>query len=104
MLDETRIEELCKENNYTCRCFYDTALVTTGIDTWKLKAMQTSRGDDLIIVSHQNKKANKNGKMKFHRQRVSLDVDWIFDNIIIPHGRGNRAFQKAFKIKELLKI
>ena len=102
MLDEIRIKELCEENGYGCRCFHGTTLITTGIDAWKLEVMETSKGEELIRVKHINKNRNKKGKFAFHRQRISYDVDWIFENIIIPHGRGGRVFQKAFRVKELL--
>ena len=57
---------------------------------------------DKIRVEHMNLSGNRSGKMQFHSQRYAYDLDYIFDNIIIPHERGKRVYQKAFRIKKLL--
>lgn len=99
MLNEMEIKRNCEENGYGYKHFYDTAIITTSVDTWRITQMEHGR----ILVEHANKRNNRKGKMQFHPQRYVQDIDWAFSNIIVPHQNYNRTFQKAFRIKELLK-
>ena len=99
MLNEMEIKRNCEENKYSYRHFQTTVLIMTGVDTWRITEMEHNR----LLVEHANKRNNRKGKMQFHPQRIAQDVDWVFSNIIVPHQNYNRTFQKAFRIKELLK-
>lgn len=107
MLNELKIKRYCDNNNYNYKYFNEVAIITTGTDTWQLESIDTYSSEtegykQLIQVKHQNKAGNKTNKVHFHTQRHAYDIDFIFNNIIIPHEQGNRVYQKAFRIKELL--
>lgn len=107
MLNELKIKQHCDKKGYNYRYFNDIAIVTTGQDTWKLESVEvyerpTKEYKQIIKVKHQNKAGNKTKKVHFHTQRYAHDLDFIFNNIIVPHEQGNRVYQKAFRIKDLL--
>lgn len=101
MLNEMEIKKHCDINGFDYRYFYTTSVITTGTDTWRLTQKEVRAGD-LILVEHANKAGNKSGKMQFHTQRVAYDIDWIFNNIIVPHETYSNVYDKAFKVKQLL--
>lgn len=107
VLDELKIKKYCNQYGYNYKHFGDNAIITTGLDTWELKGVkvfkkETNKYDYIIKVKHQNKISNKSKKMHFHKQRYATDIDYIFNNIIIPHERKKNVYQKVFKIKKLL--
>lgn len=107
MINELKIKKYCDKNGFSYRCFSHTAIITTGLDLWKLEFEETYDNmnktyKDIIKVKHQNKCGNKTKKNHFHTQRIAYDIDFVFNNIIVPHEQGNRVYQKAFRIKELL--
>lgn len=108
MLNELEIREFCKKYGFSYRYFNnDNAIIMTGLDSWRLIETTTQRRNQTIykiIVEHANKAGNKKGKMQFHTQRVAFDVEWIFENIIVPHQTYNRVYEKAFRLKELLAL
>lgn len=106
MLDEMKIKKYCESSGYSYRYFGENVVIMTSLDNWQLIEVENpsnSKNKYKIIVKHANKLRNKTGKMQFHTQRIAYDVDWIFENIIIPHQSYNRVFQKVFKINKLLK-
>lgn len=109
MLDEMKIKKYCENSGYSYRYFGENVVIMTSVDNWQLIEVENppnnknNKNKYKIIVEHANKTGNKTGKMQFHTQRIAYDVDWIFENIIIPHQSYNRAFQKTFKVKKLLK-
>lgn len=105
MLNELKIKKYCEKNGYNYRYFEDMAIIMTSIDTWNLQSIQIYSSDgckDMIKVKHMNKAGNKSKKAHFYTQRTAYDMDYVFNNIIIPHEKGNRVYQKAFRIKEIL--
>lgn len=105
MLDEREIKYYCNKYNFSYRYFYNNAVIMTGVDMWRLTEIETRNRNTVeykIIVEHANKAGNRTGKIQFHSQRIAYDVEWIFENIIIPHQSYNRVYQKAFRLKELL--
>ena len=98
VLDEIKIKQYCSEYNFHYRYFGNNALIMTGVDEWRIRAIDK----DKILVEHYNKLGNKSGKMQFHSQRYAKDLDYIFKNIIKPHSSYNSVFQEAFRIKYLL--
>lgn len=105
MLNEIKIKEYCDMYGYEYRCFGCTALIMTGVDTWRLTSMETISRDGVsqcIKVEHANKYRNRSGKFNFHVQRIAYDIDWIFQNIIVPHQTYDRAYNKVFELKELI--
>lgn len=106
MLDEMKIKKYCEISGYNYRYFGENVVIMTSVDNWQLIEVENTPNNKdkyKIIVEHANKSRNKTGKMQFHTQRIAYDVDWIFTNIIIPHQSYNRAFQKTFEVKKLLK-
>lgn len=105
ILNEATIKRYCKGYGYSYRCFGDIALITTGVDEWRLKAVKVvERGEvvDRILVEHINKAGNRKGKMKFHTQRYAYDLDYIFQNIISSHKSSHNSItNETFRIKEL---
>lgn len=101
MLNEMEIKKYCDINKFSYRYFYNTAIITTGVDTWRLTQKEIRTGE-IIVVEHANKMGNKSGKMQFHTQRIAYDVAWIFNNIIVPHETYSNAYNKTFKLKKLL--
>ncbi|MGJ0846563.1 hypothetical protein ACR77J_07735 [Tissierella praeacuta] len=107
MLNELEIREFCKRYGFGYRYFTDNVIIMTGVDSWRLVETTTQRRNQTIykiIVEHANKFGNKSGKIQFHTQRVAFDVEWIFDNIIVPHQTYSKVYEKAFNIKELLAL
>lgn len=107
MINEIKIKKYCDRNGFSYRCFHDAVLITTYLDQWKLEFIDVYDGEikeyrEIIKVKHHNTMGNKTRKNHFHTQRLAYDIDFVFQNIIIPHEQGNRVYQKAFKIKELL--
>lgn len=107
MENELKIKYYCIKNGYDYRYFSDVAVIVTKIDSWKLEFVDvynkdSKQYDELIRVKHMNKAGNKKGKAHFHSQRVAYDIDYVFNSIIAPHEEGDRVYQKAFRIKELL--
>lgn len=100
VLDEMEIKRLCKKYNYKYRYFYETAIIETGVDMWRITL--TGIKYKKIMVEHINKNGNKKRKIQFHKQRVAYDLDWIFKNIISPHQDFLNVFNETFKIKKLL--
>ena len=107
MKNELKLKQYCNGNQFDLKYFQDVAIITTGTDVWKLEFIETYDNvikgyKDAIRVRHQNKMGNKSKKNHFHTQRYAQDIDYVFNNIIIPHEQGNRVYQKAFRIKEIL--
>lgn len=105
ILNEQKIKKYCKKYGYGFRYFHNIAIITTGVDEWKLGAITTTENKkvtDKILVEHINKVGNRTGKMQFHSQRYAYDLDYVFTNIITPHETYDRVYSKAFRIKELL--
>lgn len=107
MLNELKIKYYCDRNGFTYRYFYQTAVITTELDTWKLELIDVydnvnKNYKEIIKVKHQNTLGNKKRKAHFHTQRFAYDLDFIFNNIILPHEDTRRVYQKAFRIKDLL--
>ncbi len=100
ILNEVELKKHCNKYGYKYRYFFDTAVIMTGIDMWKLleKGIKHKR----IVVEHYNKTGNKKGKLQFHSQRVAYDLEWIFENIIVPHQSFTNVYNETFKIKDLL--
>lgn len=107
ILDEQKIKMYCKKYGYSYNYFGYNTIIETGMDVWKLEDVEVFNKENkeynsIIKVKHYNKKGNSKGKMQFHPQRYARDIDYIFNNIIIPHELKRGAYQKAFKIKKLL--
>ena len=105
ILNEQKIKKYCKKYGYTYRLFYDVAIISTNVDEWKLKSVQTvEKGEiiDKIRVEHINRAGNRTRKMQFHSQRYAYDLDYVFTNIIAPHETYDKVYSKAFRIKDLL--
>lgn len=102
MLNEMEIKKYCEMYGLNYKYFYDTAIIT-GVDMWKLTEVTVKTGN-IILVEHENKAGNRTKKMQFHSQRIAYDIEWIFENIIIPHQSYNRVYQKAFTVKKLLAL
>lgn len=103
-LNEQKIKKYCKKYGYGFRYFHDIAIITTGVDEWRLEAIQTVENKELIdkiLVKHINKVGNRTGKMQFHSQRYAYDLDYVFENVISSHEQYERVYQKVFEIKEL---
>ena len=103
ILNEQKIKKYCKKYGYGFRYFHSIAIITTGVDEWRLEAVQTVENGELIdkiLVKHINKVGNRSGKMQFHTQRYAYDLDYVFTNIITPHETYNKVYSKAFRIKE----
>src|SRR5690606_30721779 len=97
--------EFCRKYGFSYRFFNDNAIIMTNLDNWRLIEVITQTHNQTIykiIVEHANKAGNRSGKMQFHSQRVAFDVEWIFENIIVPHETYSNVYNKAFKLKELL--
>lgn len=106
MTNELKIKEYCNKLGYGYRYFGDNAIITTSVDTWMLKFQQkiiNKQIEEVILVGHQNKSGNSKRKHQFHTQRYARDLDYVFTNIISSHQEYNRAFEKTFRLKELLK-
>lgn len=106
-LDELKLKRYCDEHKYKYNYFGDCAIITTNLDEWRLQTIESYQDGVLtakIKVDHYNRSGNKKGKMQFHPQRNAYDLDYIFNNIIIPHEGHDRVYQKAFRIKELLAL
>lgn len=101
-LDELKIKEYCDEYKFKCKKIHDCFLITTGIEEWLISNARSTENNK-ILVKHFSIAGNKKRKMRFHSQRKAPDLDYVFNNIIKPHGTYNRVFDKAFRIKELLK-
>lgn len=104
-INELELKEKCKLYECSYRHFGCSAVIFTNMDTWRLEMVnvfENGKVIDKIRVEHMNLSGNRSGKMQFHSQRYAYDLDYIFDNIIIPHERGKRVYQKAFRIKKLL--
>lgn len=104
-INELELQENCERYNCEYRHFGDTAVIFTGMDTWKVDAIQVYEDEEVvekIKVKHLNSLGNSTGKMQFHSQRYAYDLDYIFSNIIIPHEQSDWVYNKAFRIKELL--
>lgn len=105
MLNEMKIKEYCDMHGFSYRYFYDTAIIMTNVDMWRLTYYEAIIENEVvhrIMVEHANKAGNKSGKIQFHTQRIAYDIDWIFQNIIVPHETYSNVYNKAFKLKELL--
>lgn len=107
MLNELKIKQHCDKYGFNYRIFHNAAVITTGLDIWSVELLEVYdkeiRGyKEIIKVKHQNTLGNKKRKAHFHTQRIAYDLDFVFNNIIIPHEEGNRVYQKAFRIKDLL--
>lgn len=107
MLNELEIKQNCNINRYNYKYFNEVAIITTGQDIWTLESVDVfdktiSDYKQIIKVRHLNKAGNKKGKSHFHTQRYAQDIDYIFNNIIVPHEQANRVFQKTFRIKKIL--
>lgn len=103
-LNEQKIKNYCKRYGYGYRHFHNIAIITTGVDEWQLEAIQTVGNEELIdkiLVKHINKVGNRTGKMQFHTQRYAYDLDYVFENIITPHEKYERVYQKVFEIKKM---
>ena len=103
-LNEQKIKKYCKKYGYRFRYFHNIAIITTGVDEWLLEAIQTVEDKELIdkiLVKHINKVGNRTGKMQFHAQRYAYDLDYVFENIITPHEKYERVYQKVFEMKKL---
>lgn len=104
ILNEQKIKNHCKKYGYGFRYFHNIAIITTGVDEWRLEAIQTVEDGELIdkiLVKHINKVGNGSGKMQFHAQRYAYDLDYVFENIITPHEKYERVYQKVFEMKKL---
>lgn len=107
IIDELKLRKNCEENGCNYRYFGYNAIVTTNMDTWELESVEVIESGnvvDKIKVKHINTIGNKKGKMQFHSQRYAYDLDYIFNNIIIPHEKYKKVYEKSFRIQELLAI
>lgn len=105
-LNELIIKKYCKIYGYSYRYFGDNVIITTNLDEWRLRLIETIEDNQLInkiLVEHYNRAGNKTGKMQFHSQKYAYDIEYIFKNIISPHERYKSVYDKAFRIDDILK-
>lgn len=108
MLNERNINERCKEYGFGCNYFGDTAIITTGVDQWQLISKTVYDKNvgiyvDKVMLKHKNARGNRSGKAHYHKQRLVCNTNQAF-KIIISHQENCRDFNKAFEIKNSLKV
>lgn len=106
MLNEREIELQCKENNFGCNYFGDTAIITTSVDQWLIETVSVYNKHsnlcvDKVMLKHKNSRGNKSGKAHYHKQRHVNNIKQAFETIV-SHQQNHRDFNKAFIIKQTL--
>lgn len=99
VLDEQKIKKLCQKYNYNYKIFNNNVVITTGVDEWVI-----SRDDkDRLLLKHINKHRGRITKHNYHLQRYIPNVEYAFEVVISRHQDYSTAYNKTFRIKDLLK-
>lgn len=97
-LDKQKIEDLCKKYNCNYKIFDTDAVITTGLDEWAISLDYKGK----LLLKHINKTNGRITKHNYHVQKYIPDIEYAFDVVISRHQCYDTAYNKAFRIKNIL--